>query len=97
MYREHRIDPDLEAALKLMPPALAYQVRSTYADYASLLKTAASDREAVLGFVDTLGYRLDDLPQDPEAARVVATNMAKHALETSEREGAYNASKQVKE
>ena len=57
------------------------EVENTFHDYEALLRTATRDREALLGFVDALGVRLDDIPSDPDAARVVAGNTVRRILQ----------------
>jgi hypothetical protein len=80
MYPTHRLTPDLEAALVGVHWATIDRIKRVFADYESLLKTAERDREVVLGFVDALGFRFDDLPADPKAARARAGHMANTAL-----------------
>lgn len=81
LFSSHPLTPDIDAALNSLPPSIAAQVRVTFRDYEALLHTAEVDRQAVLGFVDTLGCRLDDIPNDGEAARRVAIHVTTRALE----------------
>lgn len=80
MFLSHRFTPDLEAALVGVHWATLDQIKRVFADYESLLRAADRDREVVLGFVDALGFRLDDLPADSKAARARAGHMANTAL-----------------
>lgn len=88
MFSEHRLTPDLQRAILQLPPEAQKEVLDTFRDYAWLMKSAERDRQAVLGFVDTLQARLDDLPADPEAAKERATWIAKRAIEVAYRDGA---------
>lgn len=75
MYSSHALTPDIERALERLSPSIADEIRAVYRDYDSLLTGANVDREAVLGFVDALGRRFDELPNDPEFARKTAERM----------------------
>lgn len=80
MFPDHPLTPDIEHAVNGLPFEVGRRIRAVFADYANLMKHAERDRQAVLGFVDTLGGRLDDLPADPEYARVKAIVIAKIAM-----------------
>lgn len=97
MYPSHRISPDLEVALRTMSPSVAAQVRETYADYTSLLKTAERDRQVVLGFIDTLGMRLDELVADPDISREKAIFVAKRSLRMAAQEAIIDFHQRAKE
>jgi len=72
MFTDRLLTPDIEAGLRTLRPDVAEDIRRTYRDYAALLRVAGRDRQALLGFIDNLSLRLDDLPADPDAAREVA-------------------------
>lgn len=88
MFSEHRLTPDLQRAILQLPPDAQQEIFATFRDYADLLKIAGRDREALLGFVDNLQMRLDDIPMDGEAARVKTASVAKRAIEDAYKDGA---------
>lgn len=88
MFSEHRLTPDLQRAILQLPPDAQQEVLATFRDYANLLKIAGRDREALLGFVDNLQMRLDDIPMDYEAAREKTSHVAKRAIEDAYKDGA---------
>lgn len=79
MYRSRPMSPEVQKLLNVLPPDVAEELRGVYEDYASLLQEAERDRQAVLGFVDNLGARLDELPADPQAARERASAIVARA------------------
>lgn len=81
MFFPHPIPAALDDLLHTLPDEVSAEVRGVYTDYETLLKSASRDREALLGFLDVLGFRLDDLPVDPTAARQRAKNLAASALD----------------
>jgi hypothetical protein len=87
MHFKRPFTPNLEQRLSGAHWATVDEVKRTYDAYAALLQEAERDREALLGFVDALGFRLDELPADPAAAREQAANMARSALAAARDEG----------
>ena len=77
MFPAPPLPPALERALAARPSAAA--LRRPFRDYAALLKSAERDRQALIGFVDNLDARLDEIPQDPDAARERAAFIARRS------------------
>lgn len=97
MFSSHPLTAAIEAALEQLPFSVRHEVRATFRDYAALLQVAERDRQAVLGFVDNLDSRLDDLPEDPSAAYAVAKNIATRVKRDSEREGRANVAAEARD
>lgn len=72
MFASHTPSADLRAFLQGAPADVRIEVLRVYNAYADLLTVASRDREALLGFIDTVGIRLDDLPAHPMYANVKA-------------------------
>lgn len=77
MFTDHPLTPEIERDLASLPSA--EEIRRTFRDYAALLKSAERDRQALIGFVDNLDARLDEIPQDPDAARERAAFIARRS------------------
>ena len=65
MFPKHHLFADL-SGLTIQHQS---QIRTLLADYNLLLKIAERDRQALLGVLDLINVRLDDLPPDPDLAR----------------------------
>jgi hypothetical protein len=87
MFVSHPFTTSLGVQMAGLPEPVRREIEDTFRDYAALLKVAERDRQAVLGFVDNLDARLDDLPSDPDAARAVAACIAQRVRQDAEREG----------
>lgn len=81
MFRDHPLTPNIKGALATLPFDVALEIERTFRDYERMAHMATRDREAVLGFLDGLSRRLDDLPADPGEARERACQWAQNALE----------------
>lgn len=77
MFTDHPLTPEIERDVAGTPSAEA--IRRVFRDYATLLKSAERDRQALIGFVDNLDARLDEIPQDPDAARERAAFIARRS------------------
>jgi hypothetical protein len=80
MFQSRPLPPQVLTALGHLPADEALAILNVFDDYARLLKAANRDREAVLGFVDGLNRRLDELHADPEVAREQAYAWAQTAI-----------------
>lgn len=60
MFTDHPLTPEIERDIAGTPSAEA--IRRVFRDYATLLQSAERDRQALIGFVDNLDARLDEIP-----------------------------------
>jgi hypothetical protein len=75
MYMDRPVTPEILEALDGLDSKVESTILDLFNAYEALLRTAERDREALLGILDVIGVRLDQVHPDPNmppgAARAV--------------------------
>lgn len=77
MFLEHPYTAEIDEVIREIDPHVRREIEATFRAYAELLKVANRDREVVLGVIDRVGVRLDevhphpDMPAEAAVARVM--------------------------